>query len=69
MKGQSLSLQGSPVGFDLATKLNHKIQVTGTIAELSLPARLEPMPEHGAPAMKSFTVRSAKSLADRCTGQ
>ena len=69
MKGQSLSLQGSPVGFDLATNLNHKIQVTGTITELSAPARVEPVPEPGAPALKSFTVRSAKSLADRCTGQ
>jgi hypothetical protein len=63
-KGQSLILQGTPVGFDLATNLNHKIQVSGTIADVSV----EPAPERGTPAMKSFTLRSAKSLADRCTG-
>jgi hypothetical protein len=68
-KGQSLMLQGTPVGFDLATNLNHKIQITGSIAEISAAARTEPMPERGNPTMKSFTVKSAKSLADRCTGQ
>lgn len=66
-KGQSLMLQGTPVGFDLATNLNHKIQVTGSIAEIPAAARTEPRAERSAPTMKSFTVRSAKSLADRCT--
>ena len=67
-KGQSLTLEGTPVGFDLATNLNHKIQVTGTIAEGTATTRVEPAPERGAPSMKSFTLRSAKSLSDRCTG-
>ena len=66
VKGQSFTLQGTPVGFDLATNLNHKVQVTGIIAETST-ARVDPMPERGAAVTKSFTIRSAKSLADRCT--
>jgi len=75
--GQSFKLTGVPAGFDLAANLNHKIEVIGMISETSSTAEPRTQPQPNEPRtepqaqasanMKSFSLKSAKSLADRCT--
>jgi hypothetical protein len=71
----SFKLTGTPAGFDLAANLNHKIEVTGMISETSSTPEPRTQPQPNEPRTepqvqsqtKSFSLKTAKSLADRCT--
>jgi hypothetical protein len=73
----SFKLTGTPAGFDLAANLNHKIEVTGMISEASSTPEPRTQPQPNEPrtepqaqsqsAAKTFSLKTAKSLADRCT--
>jgi len=69
-KGQALKIQGTPLGFDLAANVNHRVQVTGTVAEAPGSQSETPPPDlppgKSDVLLKTITIQNAKSLADQC---
>ena len=71
--GEQYTLSGTPSGFDFKANLNHRVQITGTLASASSSASSSgPRPGEAmssSSSMKSITVASAKSVSDRCSVQ
>jgi hypothetical protein len=70
--GTSFKIAGTASGFDLASNLNHKVQVTGAVSDKEMPSASASASAAGAQgaasasAMKTITIATARSLADRC---
>jgi hypothetical protein len=66
--GTSFKIAGTVSGFDLASNVNHKVQVTGMVSDKDTPtAAASASPAMGqASAVKTITIATARSLADRC---
>ena len=78
-EGQRFTLSGTAPGFDFKDNLNHRVQITGSIASAAAnPSAHAGEPNEARPnagmsasatTMQSITVTTAKSLSDRCSVQ
>ncbi len=68
-EGTDYKIVGRAADFDLTSNLMHKVQVTGTVEDISVvtpPTNPPSRPTEQAPT-KQVTLKTAKSIADRCT--
>ena len=74
--GERFTLSGTAAGFDFKANLNHRVEITGTLASSSPSSQAGARPGaqpggamSSSSTMQSISVASAKSLSDRCSVQ
>ncbi len=65
-KGDKFVLSGAPASFNISSHVNHKVEITGTVAEAAAGGAQSKAASADMPT-RTIAVKSAKMVSDRCT--
>jgi hypothetical protein len=68
--GDKFVLSGAPASFNISSHVNHKVEITGTVADMASAGGAQSKAGQAASAdtpSLTINVKSAKMVSDRCT--